>query len=105
MTLEEVIKDLPFDAGGSTCHGREEFLAAMDKHLSIVAVKAETIGEEELTDAVDVFRKHFRGWINGTLTAEQKALMDDAEASIKKYTDRIRFPNEDDDDLAKVLPK
>lgn len=98
MTLEEVIKSIPFDVTTATCEGREEFLSAMDKHLAIAAVKAEAIGVEELTDALDVYRKYFGAWVNGELPPEQKAIFDDASHTMTKYIDKIRFPEFEDDE-------
>lgn len=90
--LKDLIKELPFDPDASGCKGKEEFIAAMEQHNAILAVKAESIGETELVDALDVFRKNLRDWLNGTISDENKALIEDALGVIGKYTDKVRFP-------------
>jgi len=94
MTLEEVLKSLPFNPEEAGCKNQEEFIAAAERHLAVVAVKAEAIGEEELTDALDTFRSHFRKWAKGEASPEEKALTEAALSVIGKYTDKIRFPEE-----------
>lgn len=54
MTLEEVIQDLPFSA--APYKTKEELFTAWSKHLSIVAVKAEVVGNKKLTAAIDTLR-------------------------------------------------
>lgn len=90
--LKDLIEELPFDPKASGCTNKEEFIAAMEKHCAIIAVKAESLGETELVDALDVFRKNLRDWINGTISDENKALLEDALSIIRKYVDMVEFP-------------
>lgn len=58
MTIEEISKEIPFKLDFEKYKTKEEFLAAYSKHLSIVATKAEYLGDEELTKALDLVRKY-----------------------------------------------
>lgn len=95
--LKDLIKNLSFDAEASGCKNKEELIAALEKHYAILAAKAESIGETEFVDALDVFRKNLRDWFNSTISDENKALLEDALSVIRKYVDEVRFPELNED--------
>lgn len=95
--LKDLIKEIPFDPNAAGCKNKEEFIAAMEMHEAVLAVKAESLGETELVDALDVFRRNLRDWINGTISDENKALLEDAMSVMRKYVDMVEFPELSDE--------
>lgn len=57
MTIEEISKEIPFKLDSEKYKTKEEFFAAYSKHLSIIATKAEYLGDDKLTKALDFLRK------------------------------------------------
>lgn len=101
MTIEEIAKDIPFDINPLAAkeRGETDLFAAFEKHLSVVAVKAETVGDEHLAALIDTVRKNLRGWLIDTyspagstpsLSPDKKAEVDAAWETIKtQYIDRF----------------
>jgi len=89
MTIEEVVKDLPFKIDMEANETKEDFFNNIKKHFDIVAVKSELTGNKELTSAIDTIR----GLITRFNELSQEEMQDFNDAIritgkyIKRYSD------------------
>lgn len=87
MTIDELIKELPFSIP-TECRNKEELITAMEKHFKLLAVKAELLNKRELTAALDTARKYARKFLMEEITSQEKKENSAAWATIKSYIDR-----------------
>lgn len=97
MTLEEIVKEIPFDIKGTNFAGKEEFFAAIKKHLSIIAVKAEIIGNKELTAALDTLRELIPKI--ETLTDDEKKAFEKASKVTNEYITAYGAEGQEEQDI------
>jgi len=70
MTIDEVIKDLQKGIKASSIGTKEELIAALEKHFSIIAVKAEMIGEARLMEMCDTVKELLPKILSGKASEE-----------------------------------
>lgn len=99
MTIEDISKEIPFKLDFEKYKTKEEFLAAFSKHLSIVATKAECIGDEKLTGALDIMRKYFPDLEN--LTKSEKEQWFAACKTITFYIERFSEEGKEEEQILK----
>lgn len=89
MTIEDVIKELPFDASNILKYQtKEEYLNAYEKHLSIIAVKAELAGDDVLTKTIDELRELIKRIDN--LSLEDSKRMAEKLKIISRYINKLK---------------
>lgn len=99
MTIEEISKEIPFKLDFEKFKTKEEITAAFCKHLSIVATKAECIGDKKLTEALDIMRKYFPDLNH--LTKSEDAEWTEASNIIKFYINRFSDEGKEEEQMMK----
>lgn len=89
MNIKEVLNGTAFDfVKHKDLKTKEQLLAAMQKHYSVLAVKAEALGYDDLAHAYD----EYKAWITRLLkdydTKEYPEFLE-AQAIIESYSDRF----------------
>lgn len=96
MTIEEIVKGTPFLVDTTKYHTKENLLKAIDRHLSIVAVKAEIVGDKKFTEAIDVVRKLFPrlGHLSSPKESEWKKASEVVAAYLHRFSEEGKFEEE-----------
>jgi len=100
MGIKEILDELPFKVTNEdgSLKSKEAFYSEYDKHLSILATKAEIIGEEELTNAIDILRQCMKKFASNEFTKEDESTLKSSLQTLEACENRLN-----DDDLDERL--
>lgn len=99
MTIEEISKEILFLLDTEKYKTKEEFFAAFSKHLSIIATKAECIGDDRLTEALDLMREYLPKM--ECLSQNEKEELTEANKIVGFYIERFSDEGKEDEQMLK----
>lgn len=99
MSIEDIVKEIPFQLDLDKYKTKEQFFEAFNEHLNIVATKAEYLGYEDLTEAIDTMRNYLARIDSLSKTEEEK--WKQANETISSYTHRYSDDGREEEQMLK----